>query len=255
MLPEGIRIDTWRAHPGSMKSRDKAIWTRILFISGLFLAVMWPFVLNPDPQSNASGTDGAGMALGYTYILTAIWVVFAVGFAAILLIDRLRPRKAAQPMSSDPPWPRNGERVNLMLRQFVASGPVDEIEFLDEEWQGAPVWRATDTWVATEAPDLAYAGPPWPGLLIAARIPVGESLTVSVSDRPPLWMHQVFASELTVGDHGFFVAAGEGHMTVPVQAGNYPVAVWVDGDTPDATGHYCIVLGAPMRRRLGRPRT
>jgi hypothetical protein len=59
---------------------------------------------------------------------------------------------------------------------------------------------------------------------------------------------------LTVGDSGFFVAAGDRYMPVPVQAGNYPVAVWVDGDTPDATRHCCIVLGAPMRRRLGRPR-
>ena len=148
-----------------------------------------------------------------------------------------------------------GDRVNPRPHQFVASGPLDEIEFLDATWQGIPVWGDTGTWVATDVPGLAYAGPPWPGLLIAARIPVGESVTVSVSDRPPPSMHQVFASELIVGDHGFFVAAGDGHMTVPVQAGNYPVAVWVDGDTPDATRRCCIVLGARMPRQLGRPRS
>jgi hypothetical protein len=253
MLPERVRIDTWRPHRGNMSSEGKTIGTLLLLIFGIVLVVSWPLVLNFDPKHPPPG-DGAGMTAAGLLELTLIWVVAAFVFVANLLSGHRR-HKAAQPVSSDPPWPRNGEPVNPMLRQLVASGPVEEIEFLEYAWQGAPVWRGTDTWVATEAPDLAYAGPPWPGLLIAARVPVGESVTVSVSDRPPLSVHQVWASELTVGDHGFFVAAGDGHMTVPVQAGNYPVAVWVDGDTPAATRHCCIVLGAPMRRRLGRPRT
>jgi hypothetical protein len=50
------------------------------------------------------------------------------------------------------------------------AGPLGEVAFLDATWQGAPVWRYTDEWVAT---DLAYDGPPWPGLLI--RLHAGQA--------------------------------------------------------------------------------
>jgi len=142
------------------------------------------------------------------------------------------------------------------VRKLVVAGPLDEIEFLDATWQGLPVWSSCDIWVATDTPDLVYGGPPWPGLLVATRVPSGETLTVSVSGKPPpSSMHQVFASELIVGSHGFWLAAGAESLNVAVEIGNYPVAVWVDGETPGATRRCCIVLGARTPYLLGQPRT
>ncbi len=121
---------------------------------------------------------------------------------------------------------------------------------------GGPVWGDTDVWVATDAPELVYAGPPWPGLLIAIRVPAGEAVTVRVSDRPPTSsMNQVFASQLIVGGHGFYLVVRADSPTIPVETGNYRVTVWVDGETPDATRQCSIVLGAQTPRQLGQPRT
>lgn len=140
--------------------------------------------------------------------------------------------------------------------ELTASGPLDEVELLDATWQGAPVWdEAAGPWVATDAPELVYGGPPWPGLLLRVDVPAGETLTVDFSDQPASpSLRQVFESTLIVGKHGFWFAAGDEHLTVPAESGNYPVSVWVDGATPETTRRCSIVVGAWSPRQLGPPR-
>lgn len=137
---------------------------------------------------------------------------------------------------------------------LTAVGPLDEVELLDAAWQGGPVWDDDTQWVATDAPELVYGGAPWPGLLIRAVVPAGESVTVRLSDHVAgSSMRQIFATELIFGDQ-VWLAAGEEHRTVPIRPGNYPASVWADGPTPATVRHYCIVLGAWSPRNLGTPR-
>lgn len=142
------------------------------------------------------------------------------------------------------------------MSALVAAGPLDEIVLLDHTWQGTPVWDDDATqWVATDAPELIMGCPPWPGLAVRAVVPDGAVVTVTLADRVVRpGMREVFRSELIVGDHGLWLAAGDEGVGVPVPSGNYPVAVWVDGATPEATRNVCLVLGPWSERRLGGER-
>lgn len=138
---------------------------------------------------------------------------------------------------------------------LTAAGPLDEVELLDASWQGGPVWTDDAQWVATDAPELVYGGAPWPGLLIRALVPAGESVTVRLCDHvAESSMRRIFTTELILGDQ-VWLAAGDEHRTVPIRRGNYPASVWADGPTPAIARNYCIVHGTWSPRRLGTPRS
>lgn len=135
--------------------------------------------------------------------------------------------------------------------QSVVLGPCDEIDVLDATWQDLPVWGPGDVWVAMDAPDLAYSGPPHPGLLIRVGLLKGDRLELTIDRRdPPADLQCVFTGELIVGASGLSISPGS-VRDVPLLTGNYPVGVWGDADRPEAVRRCVVVLGDRMPYRLG----
>lgn len=149
--------------------------------------------------------------------------------------------------SDDAPW----------LRDVHLYGPFSEVVLLDATWQGAPA-REDDNnglWVVTDTPDLVYGGPPWPGVSIRLEAEPACTIRVTIcgTRRLPTYRN-IFSSTLIVDDHRLELETECTAVSVPVPSGNYPIDVWVDGDTPATTSHCVISLGQRSRRRLGRRR-
>jgi hypothetical protein len=53
---------------------------------------------------------------------------------------------------------------------------------------------------------------------------------------------RVAASELIVGDHGFYLSVGDEARTVDVGSGNYSIEVWVDPVEPSRARAVALVL-------------
>lgn len=136
----------------------------------------------------------------------------------------------------------------------VVTGPCEEIQLLDATWQGAPVWCPGDGWVATEAPDLAYPGPPHPGILIRIGLPTGARLELTIArQEPDEDLQCVFRSELINGGNGLVVHPGLAE-DLQLPEGNYPVGVWIDADHPNAVRRCVVVLGDRRPHELGVPK-
>lgn len=137
----------------------------------------------------------------------------------------------------------------------VVGGPVEDVALLDATWQGSPEWTDETGWVTVHAPDLFYEGPPYPGLLVRANVPLGGDLRISVVETTPgSPLERVFETELIVGDHGFVIETDGGHIPLPMLAGNYSVEVWVDAADGRSARSVSFVFGERRPRELGPPR-
>jgi len=109
--------------------------------------------------------------------------------------------------------------------------------------------------VTVHAPELAYDGPPYPGLLVRANVQPGGDLKISYGVTPPgPPLRCVYETELVVSDHGFVIETDSGHAPVPTLAGNYDVGVWVDAVGARSIRAVSFVFGPRRPRELGRPR-
>ena len=137
----------------------------------------------------------------------------------------------------------------------VWRGPVEYVSLLDATWQGEPEW-GDDDWVAMDASDLVYEGPPYPGVLVRVGVAKDETIRVALCDSVPEWVTvQVAASELLVGDHGLYLEAGDDATGIPLQQGTYRLEVWVQPVEPGRATAVAFVMGPREPRRLGNPRT
>jgi hypothetical protein len=134
--------------------------------------------------------------------------------------------------------------------ELAARGPLDHVGLLDATWQGEPEWD-DDPWVAMDASDPVYEGPPFPGLLVRVGVRDDATLRVAVGggalDWAPAW---VATSELIVGDHGLHLSIGDATRDVTVESGNYSIDVWVDPIAPGRARAVALVLGPRQPRRL-----
>lgn len=148
--------------------------------------------------------------------------------------------------------PRSGE-AHIQVKTW--RGPVEYVSLLDATWQGEPEW-GDDVWVAMDAPDLVYDGPPFPGVLVRVGVAQDQGIRVALCDSVPEWVSlRVAASELLVGDHGLYLEAGDAFANVPLGTGTYPFEVWVDPCGPGRATGVAFVFGPRQPRRLGKPRT
>lgn len=132
----------------------------------------------------------------------------------------------------------------------ITSGPVDYVSLLDSTWQGEPMW-GDDLWVALDAPDLVYEGPPFPGLLVRVGVKESQNLRVAICQSAPGWAPmQVAESELIVENHGLYLEVGDVAHSVDLETGNYPIQVWVDPVAPGQAKAVAFVLGPRRARRL-----
>lgn len=139
--------------------------------------------------------------------------------------------------------------------EVVLNGPIPELALLDATWQGLPEWNDAATWVTLHAPDMAYDGPPYPGLLVRTGVPAEGQLHVycvdALPDRP---LERVFVTELVVGGHGFVVVAESSERRLALANGTYHVEVWVEVMGPGRAGAVAFLFGSRQPRRLGTPR-
>jgi hypothetical protein len=133
-------------------------------------------------------------------------------------------------------------------------GPIDYVSLLDATWQGEPDW-GDDVWVAMDASRLVVEGPPYPGVLVRVGVPENGSVRVALCQAVPEWVsEQVADSELVVGTHGLFLEAGDDFAEIPVEAGTYPLQVWVQPVSPGGATAVAFVMGPRKPTKPGKPR-